>query len=78
MPYKPRRSAALTEFDARWDVLIPKERERLVYLLTERIVCSPTDELRIVFRTNHSSSSEACPPEADEPVRAGDPVTGNI
>lgn len=45
-------SAALNEFDAVWDELIPKEREHLIRFIIERVACSPDNDVRVVFRAS--------------------------
>ncbi|MEW5702560.1 MAG: hypothetical protein AB1792_10060 [Candidatus Zixiibacteriota bacterium] len=47
----PGVSAALSEFDALWYVLVPTEREHLIRSIIEHIECSADDFIRVVFRT---------------------------
>ncbi|HOI55609.1 MAG TPA: RHS repeat-associated core domain-containing protein, partial [Phycisphaerae bacterium] len=46
---------ALMNIDPVWDVLFPRERERIVKLLVEKVVMNP-DSMDVVIRTNGLSS----------------------
>jgi site-specific DNA recombinase len=56
---------ALHEFDALWDVLVPKERERVIHSVIERVDCSPDKEIRVVFQTSFAGMLTT-PPPVDE------------
>lgn len=42
--------AALTEFDAIWDVLMPHEKGRLIQSVIERVACSLTGHVQVAFQ----------------------------
>lgn len=45
--------AALTEFDAIWDVLMPHEKGRLIQSVIERVVCAGTGDVQVTFLMPH-------------------------
>jgi hypothetical protein len=39
------------EFEGIWEVQLPRERGQLVYSLVQRVMCSPDNQVRVMFRT---------------------------
>ena len=55
LPTEAEVREALMNIDPVWDVLFPRERERIVKLLVEKVVMNP-DAMDVVIRTNGLSS----------------------
>jgi hypothetical protein len=61
----------MTQLDAIWDQLFPAEQIRIVKLLVENVIVSPTD-LEVPLRANgiERMVSELQPADADQPEEA--------
>jgi site-specific DNA recombinase len=60
--YEAQVTVAMTQVDRVWDQLFPAEQQRLVRLLVERVIVTPTNlELRLRPGGIHALAADALP-----------------